>query len=88
MNPNRANDSDIANQSEVLVSYKQQLSQYYETMLQTFQQIDKNKDSLIDQQELLEFLDEKMPRGKVFDRTLFKKIFESMDTDHNGKVTM
>jgi Ca2+-binding EF-hand superfamily protein len=89
MNPNQnVNDSDLMNQSNVLANYKQQLGQYYQMMIDTFAEIDKNKDSYIDQRELTQFLDSKMPNGKIFDRQLFKKIFESIDTDINGKLSM
>jgi Ca2+-binding EF-hand superfamily protein len=89
MNPNQnQNDSDLMNQSHVLANYKQQLGQYYQMMVDAFNAIDKNKDSYIDQKELLQFLDSKLPSGKVFDRPLFKKIFESIDTDLNGKISL
>ena len=87
MNPNQnLNDSEL-NQSNILANYKQQLGQYYQLMIDAFEDIDKNKDSYLDQKELLQFLDSKM-NGKLFDRALFKKIFESIDTDLNGKISM
>lgn len=89
MNPNQnQNDSDLMNQSNVLANYKQQLGQYYQMMVDAFNDIDKNKDSYIDQKELLQFLDSKLPSGKIFDRPLFKKIFEAIDTDLNGKISL
>ena len=78
----------VLNQSNILANYKQQLGQYYQLMIDAFDEIDKNKDSYLDQKELLQFLDSKMPNGKIFDRSLFKKIFESIDTDLNGKISM
>jgi Ca2+-binding EF-hand superfamily protein len=87
MNPNQ-NDSDLMNQSNVLANYKQQLGQYYQLMVDAFNEIDKDKDSYIDQKELLLFLDSKLPSGKAFDRPLFKKIFEAIDTDLNGKISL
>ena len=47
MNPNQnVNDSEL-NQSNILANYKQQLGQYYQLMIDAFDEIDKNKDSFI-----------------------------------------
>ena len=40
--------------------YRNYIQKKYEVILQSFQKIDKNKDSVIDQNELISFLDENM----------------------------
>jgi len=87
MNPSQI-PNDSMNQSQILANYKQQLGQYYQLLIDAFAEIDKDKDSFIDQRELSQFLDSKMPNGKIFDRQLLKKIFESIDTDLNGKLSL
>jgi Ca2+-binding EF-hand superfamily protein len=81
------NESDIANQSINITVYKKQIAQYYQSLLDAFKQIDKNKDEFIDEKELTEFLDSNLPKGKKFDRSLLQKIFEILDRDRDGRVS-
>ena len=82
------NESDIHNQSRDLGIYKQQLADYYQILLTAFRKIDKNKDDNLDQSELIEFLDSNMSNCRKFDRNIFKKIFEILDKDNDGKVSI
>lgn len=80
-------DSDYANQSVQMSTYKRQIAEYYQTLIESFRQIDQNQDDFIDQNELVTFLDSKMPPGKVFDRNLLQKMFEILDKDRDGKIS-
>lgn len=84
---NKRDESEL-NDSINNNQFQQQLAQNYEQLKDAFKKIDKNSDEIISQQELLEFLDSNMPNGRLFDRNTFKKIFQLLDSDQNGSISM
>jgi Ca2+-binding EF-hand superfamily protein len=81
------NDSDIMNNS-LGQNFKKEVGEKYEKLSNLFRRIDKNSDDMIDQQELLEFLDSNMANGNKFDRKTFKQMFSLMDPDNSGTISM
>ncbi len=86
-NANKKEDSAM-NDSINNNTYKLQLTKNYELLKEAFKRIDRNSDDLISESELLQFLDSNMANGKKFDRNTFKKIFQLLDVDGNGTITM
>ena len=75
--------------------YRNYIQKKYEIILQSFEKVDKNKDSVIDYEELLSFLDGSMTvnnilsqSGKKFDRDLADKIMKLIDVDQNGQISL
>jgi hypothetical protein len=59
-----------------------------ENIRKAFLEHDKDLDHEITQNELLSFLDSNMKNGQKFDRTLASKIFQALDLDQSGKITV
>lgn len=83
-------DDSVINDSANNTQLRQQLAKNFEHLKECFKKIDKNQDDVLTQEELLDFLDENNVKnsGKKFDRNIFKKIFEVLDMDQNGTVSM
>ena len=81
--------SKIMNQdSEVTSQYTENTKTKVEALRSSLMKFDKDLDDQIDQKELLAYLDSNMKDGRIFDRNLAKKIFEALDLDHSGKITV
>lgn len=83
-------DDSTINDSANNTQLRQQLAKNFEQLKECFKKIDKNQDDVLSQEELLEFLDQNNMNttGKKFDRNIFKKIFQVLDFDQNGTVSM
>jgi len=66
---------------------KEYLEQKGENIRKAFLRQDKNLDGEIDKNELIAFLDGNCKNGK-FDRNLATQIFNILDIDNNGKITI
>lgn len=77
-------DSDTEDFSQIDQEY---LNQKSENIKKAFQKQDKNSDDVIDQNELIDFLDANSKSGK-FERNIVMKIFSILDIDKNGKITI
>jgi hypothetical protein len=75
-------------ESENNSQYNDYLQAKIEALSRAWLEIDKNFDSEVDQQELLDFLDSRMKTTKKFDRGVAKEIFKLMDLDQNGKISV
>jgi len=75
-------------ESENNSQYNDYLQAKIEALSRAWLEIDKNFDSEVDQQELLDFLDSNMKSNKKFDRGVAKEIFKLMDLDMNGKISV
>ena len=75
------NDSELNSQVD-------QTKSKIEAIRGALMKFDKDLDDEIDQQELLNFLDSNMKNGQKFDRSLANKIFEALDLDKSGKITV
>jgi len=59
-----------------------------EIIRSSLMKFDKDLDDQIDKEELISYLDSMMKNGQRFDRNLANKIFEALDLDKNGKITV
>jgi Ca2+-binding EF-hand superfamily protein len=59
-----------------------------EALTQAFRNMDKNSDSKLSKQELIDFLDSNLTGGRKFDRDLANKIFSSLDLDRNDYISV
>jgi hypothetical protein len=86
MNPrsNTKNQGDYDNNSHLTDQTKSKI----ENIRKAFLEQDKDLDNEISQDELLSFLDSNMKNGQKFDRTLASKIFQALDLDQSGKITV
>ncbi len=75
-------------ESENNSQYNDYLQAKIEALSRAWLEIDKNFDSEVDQQELLDFLDSNMKNNKKFDRGVAKEIFKLMDLDTSGKISV
>ena len=82
------NNSQMNNESEANSQYTENTKSKVEALRHSLMKYDKDLDDQIDQKELLTFLDSNMKDGRKFDRNLAKKIFEALDLDHNGRITV
>lgn len=84
---NKENNSKLIGEENKSVLTEQTQAKA-ENMRKAFEQMDKNLDSVLSQEELISFLDSNMKNGQKFDRSLANKIFEALDLDHNGKISV
>ena len=85
---NTQSQSRDQNDSEVNSQYLEQTRPKIEALRKSLMKFDKNLDDKINQKELLAYLNSNMKDGRKFDRSLAKKIFEALDLDHNGEITV
>lgn len=80
--------SQYQNDSDMNSQLAEQTKTKIESIRGALMKFDKDLDDEIDQQELLNFLDSNMKNGQKFDRGLANKIFEALDLDKSGKITV
>lgn len=76
------------NDSELNSQLVEQTKNKIENIRQALKKFDKDLDDEINQEELLNFLDSNMRNGQKFDRGLANKIFEALDLDKSGRITV
>lgn len=79
-NPN-LDDSQIRQKREI----EEKVEKQAELLKEAFNEIDKNHDDQIDQNELFNFLESK---GKNVDKDTLNKLFKTIDFDQNGTISM
>lgn len=70
------------------LQYQNQIKENLEKLRQCFKEIDKDNNDAIDRQELLAFLNGRMKGGKKFDEETFNKLFNSLDVNSDGMITI
>jgi len=77
-----SNINDSINEEEM----KDKIDKQAAILKAAFKKIDKNGDDVIDETELLQFLERE--GGKDVNMDTFKKLFKTLDVDNNSMISM
>lgn len=92
-------DSSFTEMNEYMMKikdlkYKEYIQKKYELMMKAFNKIDKDSNSFIDFREMMDFLNEGkkviyyINEDVKFDEEMAKKIFEMIDVNKDGQVSL